>query len=173
MALLFLPINRACGLAMRWDRRQILGAGLAGSALAVAPLGEKGGWAAPTGPAMEFRIWRKGADIGRHYLRFERLADGLSVSSVVDIKVKVAFVTAFSFEQEANDVWHDGVLVRSRVRTDDDGEQALTEIEAGRNSVMIEGPKGSLEAPKGIMTDVCFWNRDIMRVCVCGLVCSQ
>lgn len=109
-----------------------------------------------------FRIWRKGEDIGRHEVIFDPASDGLHVTSFVDIKVKIAFLTAFSFEQEAEDHWSDGVLVRSRVRTDDDGEKSLTEMVSQQDSVVIDGPKGMLEAPKGIMTDVCFWNPDIV-----------
>ena len=140
------------------NRRQLL----SGAAGVICTIG--GSRIARAAPAVtSFRIWRKGEDIGRHELSFEQTGAGLRVVSHVDIKVKVAFLTAFRFEQEADDLWHDNTLSYSIVKTNDDGEHSRTEIEAQSELVLIEGPKGVIEAPKGIMTDVCFWNPEIVR----------
>lgn len=143
------------------DRRQVVLGAMGMAGVLTVPMR---GWSSTGGDStgMTFQVWRKGEEIGIHELMFEMGSDGLHVTSYVDIKVKIAFVTAFSFEQRAEDLWRDNVLVHSRVQTNDDGEKSLIELAAQQNSVLIEGPNGQLEAPKGIMTDICFWNRDIV-----------
>ena len=44
--------------------------------------------------------------------------------------IKLAFVTVARFKQTADDLWRDGVLVRSRARTEDDGDITTLEDES-------------------------------------------
>ena len=47
---------------------------------------------------------------------------GLQVTSRLDLAVKVAFITAYRYEQTGEDEWRDDVLVRTRIQTNDDGK---------------------------------------------------
>jgi hypothetical protein len=112
-----------------------------------------------------FAIFRDDNEIGRHEVRFTPTANGFDVSTDIDIKVKVAFITAFHFSQRANDRWIGGQLVESRVTTDDNGKESSTEIEARGPTLKVEGgvENRSLQVPLGTMTDIAFWNLDIVR----------
>lgn len=110
-----------------------------------------------------FRIFRKGEEIGIHRVSFEASGDRIISRVDVEITVKVAFVTAFSFRQRGEDHWRDGMLVRSSVKTDDDGDVTRVEIEEGRGKLHVDGPSGTLNVPLGMMTDTSFWNADILR----------
>lgn len=112
-----------------------------------------------------FAIFRDGDEIGRHEVRFRPSADGFDVTSDIDITVKIAFITAFRFSQHAEDRWVAGQLVESRITTDDNGQTSTTEIEARGTALSVEGgiEQRTLRVPLGTMTDIAFWNLDIVR----------
>jgi hypothetical protein len=112
-----------------------------------------------------FAIFRDGDEIGRHDVRFAAAADGLKVETTIDIAVKVAFLTAFSFQQHARDLWRDGLLVESRVATNDNGTKSETLLRARGDNLSVEGGVENrlLNVPLGTMTDIAFWNLDIVR----------
>jgi hypothetical protein len=98
-------------------------------------------------------------------VRFEPTADGFDVTTDIDIAVKLAFITAFRFNQHALDRWVAGNLVASRVATDDNGQKSATEIEARGSALSVEGgtENRTLRVPLGTMTDIAFWNLGIVR----------
>jgi Family of unknown function (DUF6134) len=114
-------------------------------------------------PDLAFDVSRKGRRIGTHTVRFAPAGDGERVTSQVALAVKMAFVTVYRYGQTGEDEWRDGVLVRTRIRTNDDGEDSLVETEAGRGALAVSGPAGRYEAALGTMTDLNFWNEAITR----------
>ncbi|MEZ5825004.1 MAG: DUF6134 family protein [Geminicoccaceae bacterium] len=110
---------------------------------------------------LAFRIFRKGEEIGEHRVSFTMNGDRIISRVQVDIAVKVAFVTAFRFQQQGEDHWRNGMLVRSMVQTNDDGELSRLQVEEGRGQLHVEGPSGAITVPLGMMTDTCFWNANI------------
>lgn len=110
-----------------------------------------------------FDVYRKGSRIGLHEMRFESNAEGLSVSSRVELAVKMAFVTVYSYQQTGQDEWQDGVLVRTRIDTNDDGKKTVVEAEAREQKLAVQGPTGAYETALGSMTDLSFWNDAITR----------
>lgn len=110
-----------------------------------------------------FRVFRRGSDIGRHIVQFHHDGDDLRVTTIVDVKIKVAFVTAFAFYQRADDLWQRGLLTRSTVETNDDGDKSSLQLAiADSGEVLVQGPSGRVELPVGIMTDLCFWNDEVI-----------
>ena len=112
-----------------------------------------------------FAIFRDGDEIGRHDVHFATTANGLEVSTDIDIAVKVAFITAFRFEQHARDQWQDGLLVQSNVTTNDNGTRSETMLHARGDNLSVQGGVDNrvLRVPLGTMTDIAFWNLDIVR----------
>ncbi len=112
-----------------------------------------------------FAVFRNDSEIGRHAVRFAAAAGGFTVTTDIDIAVKVAFITAFRFSQRASEHWADGLLVDSRATTDDNGQTSTTEIEARGSALRVEGGIGNraMQVPLGTMTDIAFWNLDIVR----------
>jgi hypothetical protein len=146
----------------RWSRRGFALSCLGGAGCLVLPARGQAG----TVPVeRRFAIFRGDSEIGRHEVRFTPIANGFDVSTDIDIKVKVAFITAFHFNQRADDRWIDGQLVESRVTTDDNGKASSTEIEARGSTLSVEGGVDNrfLQVPLGTMTDIAFWNLEIVR----------
>ncbi|MFO1067495.1 MAG: DUF6134 family protein [Geminicoccaceae bacterium] len=120
--------------------------------------------ATPVPKDLSFRIYRKGDDIGIHTMRFAPVPGGMSVDTEIDLKVKMAFVTVFSYEQRGRDIWKDGKLVEAEYITDDDGKKTRVEVNAEGERLRFDGPSGPFEMPLGTMTDLAFWNDAIVRV---------
>ena len=147
-----------------WSRRAFTAACLAG--VGTAWSGARPARATTVLPAdRSFAIFRDGEEIGRHEVRFSGTAGGLEVRTDIDVTVKVAFITAFRFEQHARELWHDGLLVESRVATNDNGTASETQLRARGDNLSVEGGIDNrvLRVPLGTMTDIAFWNLDIVR----------
>jgi hypothetical protein len=143
----------------RLDRRKALV--LAGSGMVAISFGSRA--AAATPADIPLNVYRKGSPIGTHVIRFSQADSTLKVTSQIDLRVKVAFITVYSYQQTANDDWENGVLVRTRIQTNDDGKETLVQAEARDNQLAIQGPSGSSMSPLGAMTDISFWNRAITK----------
>ena len=85
------------------------------------------------------------------------------MTSRLDLAVKVAFITAYRYEQTGEDEWEDDVLVRTRIETNDDGKDSLVVAEARGGKLAVTGPTGNYETALGAMTDLSFWNEAITR----------
>lgn len=141
-----------------WTRRTLLATGAA-----VLVPGLVDGARADTVPRdLAFTVRRKGAVIGEHIASFAREGGVLRVESRVDLRVKLAFVTLFSFRQDAVDRFEDEVLVASDVATDDDGDRSRVQARADDGTLRVAGRAGETAAPLGILTDLCFWDRRIV-----------
>ena len=124
-----------------------------------------GNRAAAAAPAdIQLNVYRKGSPIGTHVIRFSQAGGTLKVTSEVDLRVKVAFITVYSYRQTSNDDWEDEVLVRSRIQTNDNGKDTSVQAEARDGQLAVQGPAGSYTTPLGAMTDISFWNEAITRV---------
>ena len=62
------------------------------------------------------------------------------MTSRLDLTVKMAFITAYRYEQTGEDDWQDDVLVRTRIETNDDGKDTLVVAEARDGKLAVEGP---------------------------------
>jgi hypothetical protein len=135
--------------------------GLIGGALLIDGLAPAAAGTLP--PDLAFDIHRNGEKIGEHRVGFTPTPGGKRVTSQIDVAVKVAFVTAYRYAQVGEDEWQDGVLVATRIRTNDDGKETLVSAEAQKGQLVVSGPTGGHTLPLGAMTDLNFWNQAITR----------
>ncbi len=110
-----------------------------------------------------FDVYRKGSLIGTHAIAFSGTDGRLQVSSRLNLAVKIAFITAYRYDQTGEDVWEDDLLVQTRVRTNDDGKDFLVEAEARDGQLAVSGSNGRYDTALGAMTDLSFWNQAITR----------
>ncbi len=110
---------------------------------------------------MLFDVFRKGDRIGTHAIRFTESGGALRVESQLDLTVKMAFITVYRYEQTGQDDWQDGALVRTSIRTIDDGKDTLVVATTREGKLVVEGPTGTYETSLGSMTDLSFWNEAI------------
>src|SRR3954470_18123648 len=147
------------GATPRLGRRQAIA--LAGSGMLVLGFGKHAAATAPTD--LQLNVFRKGSPIGTHVIRFSQTGGTLQVASQVDLRVKAAFITVYSYRQTSNDDWENEVLVRSRIQTSDNGKETSGEDEARDRQLAVQGAAGSYTAGLGAMTDISFWNEAISR----------
>ena len=144
------------------DRRKVLAGGVAGLASLALPTPLL---AAAMPRDRTFAILRDGDEIGRHVVRFTPTERGFRARTAIEIEVKVAFFTAFRFEQTADDLWIEGQLHESSASTDDNGDVSRTLIRATTHGLEVEGGEDDrdIRVPLGTMTDLAFWNVAILR----------
>ena len=149
----------SAGAMPRLGRRQAIA--LAGSGMLAIGFVNRAAAAAPAD--IQLNVYRKGSLIGTHVIRFSQTSSILKVTSQIDLQVKVAFITVYSYQQTANDDWENGVLVRTRIQTNDDGKETLVQAEVRDGQLAVQGPSGSSTTQLGAMTDISFWNQAITQ----------
>lgn len=142
-------------------RRTVLATGLA--TLAGSLLLPRRSWAAV--PAnRRFEVFRKGDSIGFHEVTFEPAGDGFVARTHIELAVKVAFVTAYRYQQRSVDRWEGGVLAAIDSQTNDDGKDTWVKAARQGDRLVGEGSRGPIDQPVGIMTDLSWWNMGIMQL---------
>ncbi len=152
-------MSLSASVAISASRRSLLGGSIAGLAALTLPLSSM---ASPLPADLSFRVRRKGDDIGRHLITFDPSADGFLVRTHIELRVRVAFFTAFSYDQDAVDLWKDGALQSTDVHTNHNGEASVLRGRLVGDSFSLDGPQGPMSVAAGMMTDLCFWNPAIL-----------
>lgn len=70
----------------------------------------------------EFRVFIDDKEVGEHDFRFSGNPDQFELESTADFAYKVAFVTVFSYEHEAQERWQDGCMVALESSTRERGK---------------------------------------------------
>jgi hypothetical protein len=109
-----------------------------------------------------FKVIRKGDQTGTHTVTARHDGEDLVLDIAVDIKVKVAFVTAYRYEQNRREVWRAGRLVAFESETNDDGKKAKTSGKAEGDKLVVEGPGGRQER-RGDLLSNSYWHPETMK----------
>lgn len=109
-----------------------------------------------------FEIFRGDSEIGRHVVTFARDGQDLIVRTEIDMKVKIAFITAFRYEHRATEVWRDGRLISLEATTDDDGTDYFVKATAREDGLWVEGSLGSYLAAADTIPSS-YWNPAILE----------
>jgi hypothetical protein len=138
--------------------------------------------AAPAPQDVHFRVLRDGSAIGTHNVVF-RQEGGKTIANVdVDLRVRVAFITAFRYRHSSEEVFEGGRLTSVRSTTDDNGHAYGVTGQATSDGFRIEGPGGPFTAPPTLLTSNSAWNASFVRQQAlinvqqggqCGLVASR
>lgn len=107
----------------------------------------------------EFEIFRDGSEIGSHVITVNREDDLTTVNVKTNIKVKVAFVTAYRFEHERTETWDRNRLIRVESQTNDDGDKFEITAEATKDGYS-RTVNGRTDQFDGDIQLVSFWDRD-------------
>jgi hypothetical protein len=147
-------------------RRQFLGVATAAAAV---PL--LGPWLTPllcrTARAadprdLRFRAFHKGAPVGVHTVAFRTEGEMLTVTTHIDIEIKVLFFTAFRFKHDAEEVWQSGRLVSVASTTNDDGTLLRVSGRAAGDGFRILGGDGPFLAEAHLLTSNTLWDRRLV-----------
>ena len=110
-----------------------------------------------------YDVFLKGDSIGSQTTRFRSRDGGFEVLMTLDLGVKVLGFSAFSYGQEARELWQDGNLVQARIRTDDNGKKTVVKIDRSGNHLVVDGRHGQLQVPLTTWTDLSFWNKGVVQ----------
>jgi hypothetical protein len=142
-------------------RRTVVGGLLASAAGAAA------GWPAradrlPPGNRLEFEVLRDDSPIGSHLLAFQRQGDQTRVEVTIQLAVKVAFITAYRYLHQSQELWIGDRLVGLATRTDDDGKKFEVNARLEGGDLKVTGSGGSFALPAGTYP-TSYWNRNLVR----------
>jgi hypothetical protein len=114
--------------------------------------------AAEAPSTITFRALRNGVPIGTHTVRFHQDGERLTVTTRVDIVVKVLLFTAFYIKHESQEIWQAGRLVAVRSTTDDNGTRLSVSGSAVEGGFRIFGEEGPFLAPAQLLTSNSLWD---------------
>ena len=114
------------------------------------------------GLALEYRVLRDGAEIGRHRVRFSHRDGQLIVETEVRIAVTFLFVTLYRYELDARESWRDGRLVALASVIDDDGDRYAVNAVSDGETISVEAGANSWTAPATVAPSS-LWHRGMAR----------
>ena len=119
---------------------------------------------AETVPApLHFIVKRNGTPIGTHTFAFHAEGDRLIVDIAIDIKVKLAFVTVYSYRLKGRETWQDGRLIAFESNTDDNGTKIEVRAHATAGGLEVTGSKvKGYVAPAATLTDS-YWRAELVH----------
>lgn len=141
------------------NRRRLLGLIAAAPLLGLAP-SVPARAAAPRD--LRFRALHRGAAVGEHIITFRPDGERLTVTTHVDITVKVLFFTAFRFQHDAEEVWQSGRLVSVKSTTNDNGTPLQVSGYAAGDGFRILGEDGPFLASAQLLTSNTLWDKRIV-----------
>jgi hypothetical protein len=112
---------------------------------------------------LRFRVLHRGSPVGAHSVAFRQDGDRLTVSTRINITIKVLFVTAFRFRHDAEEVWQFGHLAAVKSTTDDNGTHVQVSGYAAGDGFRIFGEDGPFLAPAHLLTSNTLWDRRLVR----------
>ena len=129
----------------------LAGAGLSASAQAE-----------PGSATMNYDIMRNGDQIGTTTVRLDRKGRETTAEVVTEVRVKVAFVTVYRYEQTETERWVDGRLVALNSVTDDNG--TLHKVTAtSRGNVLAVNADGKTSEVDPAVMPVSLWNAALVQ----------
>jgi hypothetical protein len=114
-------------------------------------------WAEAPPGTYRYKIERGGSEIGRQTVVVGKDGDRTTVSDESVVKVKIAFITAYTFDHSRRETWQDGKLTALETRIDDNGTKSTLTAKADGDQLVIKGLAGDSTQPLGIMPTG-YWN---------------
>jgi hypothetical protein len=111
---------------------------------------------------LKYAVIRKGEQIGTHTVEIRRKDAETTVNIATQVTVKVAFITAYSFQQTNTEKWINGRLASLRATTDDNGTRSKLEVTAGSQGLRIQADGNTTTAPANTMP-ASLWNPALMK----------
>jgi len=145
-------------------RRTVLGGLIAGSLLVLYQRSARAAFAMPSvpPPPIRFDVIRAGDVIGAHEVDFALAGDALSVTTRIEVEVRVLNVKLFEFRHKGTEVWAAGRLQKFDSETLDDDSKFFVVGRATADGFQMTNRKGVEMAPADIMV-ASYWTPEIAR----------
>ena len=117
----------------------------------------------PSDNKVSFDVIRKNKIIGSVNSEFEKENDKLKIRTILEIKVKLLFIPAYSFFQDTTETWVNEELIEVKGYTDfEDEREYFIDGEDNDEFFIAKGMDGLLTLNKDIIPSN-FWNIDILN----------
>lgn len=145
-------------------RRAVIGGFLAGSFLLFEERSARAAFAVPriTPSPIRFDIVREGDVIGAHAVDFALSGETLSVTTHIEVEVRILGVKLFEFRHYGTEVWADGRLQKFESETLDDDSEFFVDGRAEADGFRMSNRKAVEMAPADIMV-ASYWTPEIAR----------
>jgi len=137
----------------RWALR-LLGAAALGACVGL----PRQARAATTSTNLRFRVLCKGSPIGQHTITFRQDGERLTVTTHIDITVKVMMFTTYYLKHDAVEILQAGRLLAVTSATDDNGTRLQVTGNAVADGFRIIGEAGPFLAPGKLLTTNMLWD---------------
>lgn len=132
-----------------------------GALVASSTLFAAGALAGSDTTAMNFAVYRNGAQIGTNSIRFAHSGPDTTVRIVTHVEIGFGFLTLYKFDQTESDRWADGRLVAMNSTTDDNGTLHRTDAAAGDGKIIVKCD-GQVSELAPTMIPLSLWNPDVV-----------
>jgi hypothetical protein len=127
--------------------------------LSAAALSAAGAAPIPPGDAVSFRMVRKGSEIGRHTLRFDRSGGELTVHIAVDATVTLLSVPIVRYTHRVEETWRDGILIAAKGQTDRNGRPGWADARRTGEGLVVTGSRTERYVAPEPAIGTTYWNR--------------
>ena len=107
---------------------------------------------------LAFQVFRNGTRIGEHRMSFTGDEQNRTVTTDVDMVVKIGPVPVYKYRHNAVERWADGKWSSIEATTNGNGKIQKTSARAMPGYVQITGPKGSVRGPADAVP-LSHWNQ--------------
>ncbi len=90
---------------------------------------------------LSFDVKRNGKSIGQHVVNIRDDGEQIVVDSEIDVKINIAFVTVFRYNQKGHEVWKDGQLLSLSTLSNDNGNEIKLTAERSSDGLMVHGTR--------------------------------
>jgi hypothetical protein len=119
--------------------------------------------ALPSDPAnRRFTVLYKGGKIGTHTIVNTPTTGETHVRTQINLIVKAAFITMFSYSHRSEETWRDGRLAALASVTEEGGDKFQVEGSAVPQGFRIVGKDGPFIAPAGALTSNSLWSPAVL-----------
>lgn len=107
---------------------------------------------------IRFRAFHQKKLVGTHNVSFKTDGNRLTVTTHIDITVKVLFFTAFRLKHDSEEIWQSGRLVSVESTTNDNGANLKVSGYAADDGFRILGADGPFLAAANLLTSNTLWD---------------
>jgi hypothetical protein len=147
-------------------RRAVLVGGCAGAVVrAFSPLAHAAtAFVSPTTAAnRRFSVLYKGFRIGTHTISYSSATGDARVETEINLQVKIAFLSAYSFSHRSEEIWRAGRLISLTSETVEHGEPIRVEGAATPQGFRTVGKAGPFIAPAATLTSDNIWTPTMLE----------
>ena len=140
---------------MRWMSR-ILGRGFAATLLVMSAA------AASADQSWDFRVFLDDKEIGTHRFDLSEQGDERRLTSTATMKVKLLFVTAYSYDHHDVEHWQGDCLSKLASTTDDNGKKHRVDVLRRDGATVVQTLEGTQRLGGCVLT-FAYWNPAMLQ----------